>query len=176
MLVPLVLTRQCTVRTRASDAASLAPLRGTALSTCTSPPPRARGRPGPARRRRPQAAVCVPPRATLMRYDEISRQIKWGHAVRSRPKYAYGDDEAAREAAGKAALLRAKKSLSTGWAARLKKHPHQATPAPGEAKCSASFLYGKDGAGHDNGCLAPSSYPLRAPIQSARSERPLPCL
>ena len=85
----------------------------------TSPPRWARGRPGPARRRRPQAAVCVPPRATLMRYDEISRQIKWGHAVRSRPKYAYGDDEAAREAAGKAALLRAKKSLSTGWAARL---------------------------------------------------------
>ena len=31
----------------------------------------------------------------------------------------YGDDEAAREAAGKAALLRAKESLSTGWAARL---------------------------------------------------------
>ena len=96
--------------------------------------------------------------------------------LQSKQRAAYGDDEAAREAAGKAALLRAKKSLSTGWAARLKKHPHQATPAPGEAKCSASFLYGKDGAGHDNGCLAPSSYPLRAPIQSARSERPLPCL
>ena len=35
------------------------------------------------------------------------------------PRTGYGDDEAAREAAGKAALLRAKESLSTGWRARL---------------------------------------------------------
>ena len=39
--------------------------------------------------------------------------------LQSKQRAAYGDDEAAREAAGKAALLRAKKSLSTGWAARL---------------------------------------------------------
>ena len=39
--------------------------------------------------------------------------------LQSKQRAAYGDDEVAREAAGKAALLRAKKSLSTGWAARL---------------------------------------------------------
>ena len=39
--------------------------------------------------------------------------------LQSKQRAAYGDDEAAREAAGKAALLRAKKLLSTGWAARL---------------------------------------------------------
>ena len=39
--------------------------------------------------------------------------------LQSKHRAAYGDDEAAREAAGKAALLRAKESLSTGWAARL---------------------------------------------------------
>ena len=39
--------------------------------------------------------------------------------LQSKQRAAYGDDEAAREAAGKAALLRAKESLSTGWAARL---------------------------------------------------------
>ena len=39
--------------------------------------------------------------------------------LQSKHRAAYGDDEAAREAAGKAALLRAKDSLSTGWAARL---------------------------------------------------------
>ena len=39
--------------------------------------------------------------------------------LQSKQRAAYGDDEAAREAAGKAALLRAKKSLSTGWAARF---------------------------------------------------------
>ena len=39
--------------------------------------------------------------------------------LQSKQRAAYGDDEAAREAAGKAALLRAKESLSTGWRARL---------------------------------------------------------
>ena len=39
--------------------------------------------------------------------------------LQSKHRAAYGDDEAAREAAGKAALLRAKESLSTGWAVRL---------------------------------------------------------
>ena len=39
--------------------------------------------------------------------------------LQSKQRAAYGDDEAAREAAGKAALLRAKKLLSPGWAARL---------------------------------------------------------
>lgn len=39
--------------------------------------------------------------------------------LQSKHRAAYGDGEAAREAAGKAALLRAKESLSTGWAARL---------------------------------------------------------
>ena len=39
--------------------------------------------------------------------------------LQSKHRAAYGDDEAAREAAGKVALLRAKESLSTGWAARL---------------------------------------------------------
>ena len=34
--------------------------------------------------------------------------------LQSKHRAAYGDDEAAREAAGKAALLRAKESLSTG--------------------------------------------------------------
>ena len=39
--------------------------------------------------------------------------------LQSKHRAAYGDDEAAREAAGKAALLRAKESLSTGlFAAR----------------------------------------------------------
>ena len=53
--------------------------------TCTPPSPRARARPprprGPARR----AGRVF---RTLMRYDEISRQIKLGHAVRSRPQYS----------------------------------------------------------------------------------------
>ena len=39
--------------------------------------------------------------------------------LQSKHRAAYGDDEEAREAAGKAALLRAKESLSTGWAVRL---------------------------------------------------------
>ena len=39
--------------------------------------------------------------------------------LQSKQCAAYGDDEAAREAAGKAALLRSKESLSTGWRARL---------------------------------------------------------
>ena len=39
--------------------------------------------------------------------------------LQSKQRAVYGDDEAAREAAGKAALLRAKESLSTGWRARL---------------------------------------------------------
>ena len=39
--------------------------------------------------------------------------------LQSKHRATYGDDEEAREAAGKAALLRAKESLSTGWAARL---------------------------------------------------------
>ena len=44
-----------------------------------------------------------------------------GAELQSKQRAVYGDDEAAREAAGKAAfrLLRAKESLSTGWRARL---------------------------------------------------------
>ena len=40
-------------------------------------------------------------------------------AVQSKHRATYGDNEEAREAAGRAALLRAKESLSTGWAVRL---------------------------------------------------------
>jgi hypothetical protein len=39
--------------------------------------------------------------------------------LQSKNRATYGDDEEAREAAGRAALLRAKESLSSGWAVRL---------------------------------------------------------
>jgi hypothetical protein len=39
--------------------------------------------------------------------------------LQSKHRAAYGDDEEAREAAGRAALLRAKESLSTGWAEKI---------------------------------------------------------
>ena len=45
--------------------------------------------------------------------------LQCGVELQSKQRAAYGDHEAAREAAGKAASLRAKESLSTGWAARL---------------------------------------------------------
>ena len=45
--------------------------------------------------------------------------LQCGVELQSKQRAARGDHEAAREAAGKAALLRAKKLLSTGWAARL---------------------------------------------------------
>ena len=43
-------------------------------------------RPGGAARARRARRPCV--FRALMRYDEISRQIKLGHAVRSHPKYS----------------------------------------------------------------------------------------
>ena len=62
--------------------------------------------------RRPE--VVRPPQ--VLREQEGVR----GYAeLQSKHRATYGDDEEAREAAGKAALLRAKESLSTGWAARL---------------------------------------------------------
>ena len=62
-------------------------------------------------------AAPTPPRPSqVLREQEGVR----GYAeLQSKHRAAYGDDEEAREAAGKAALLRAKESLSTGWAARL---------------------------------------------------------
>ena len=63
------------------------------------------------------AAPTTPPRPSqVLREQEGVR----GYAeLQSKHRAAYGDDEEAREAAGRAALLRAKESLSTGWAVRL---------------------------------------------------------
>jgi hypothetical protein len=65
----------------------------------------------------PTCAAPTPPRPPqVLREQEVVR----GYAeLQSKHRATYGDDEEAREAAGKAALLRAKESLSTGWAVRL---------------------------------------------------------
>ena len=65
--------------------------------------------------------LCVR-RPTRPRMWQVLREQEGARVyseLQSKHRAAYGDDEAAREAAGKAALLRAKESLSTGWAARL---------------------------------------------------------
>jgi hypothetical protein len=63
--------------------------------------------------RRPDTSSSA---AQVLREQEVVR----GYAeLQSKHRATYGDDEEAREAAGKAALLRAKESLSTGWAVRL---------------------------------------------------------
>ena len=65
--------------------------------------------------------LCVR-RPTRPRTRQVLREQEGARVyseLQSKHRAAYGDDEAAREAAGKAALLRAKESLSTGWAARL---------------------------------------------------------
>ena len=72
------------------------------------------------RRTTPEVA-CAPP-DTSSYVAGVARErgrARLRRAAEQKQRAAYGDDEAAREAAGKAALLRAKKSLSTGWAARL---------------------------------------------------------
>ena len=65
--------------------------------------------------------LCVR-RPTRPRMWQVLREQEGARVyseLQSKHRAAYGDDEAAREAAGKAALLRAKESLSTGWVARL---------------------------------------------------------
>ena len=72
------------------------------------------------RRTTPEVA-CAPP-DTSSYVAGVARErgrARLRRAAEQAACAAYGDDEAAREAAGKAALLRAKESLSTGWRARL---------------------------------------------------------
>ena len=65
---------------------------------------------------------CVRRPDTSPRPPQVLREqegVRGYTELQSKHRATYGDDEEAREAAGKAALLRAKESLSTGWAARL---------------------------------------------------------
>ena len=92
-------------------------------------------------------AAPTPPRPSqVLREQEGVR----GYAeLQSKHRAAYGDDEEAREAAGRAALLRAKESLSTGWAARL---------------CCEQ----REGALRLRGCPSSVGQPWRAPASSSR--------
>ena len=70
-------------------------------------------------RRATQQAVHAPP--TVRR--QVSREQEGLRAyaeLQRKHRAAYGDNEEAREAAGKAALLRAKALLSSAWVARLR--------------------------------------------------------
>ena len=69
--------------------------------------------------RRQRLCVRRPTRPRTRQVLRAQEDVRVYAELQSKQRAAYGDDEAAREAAGKAALLRAKKSLSTGWAARL---------------------------------------------------------
>ena len=62
-------------------------------------------------------AAPTPPRPSQVLREQEG--VRGYTELQSKHRATYGDDEEAREAAGKAALLRAKESLSTGWAARL---------------------------------------------------------
>jgi hypothetical protein len=62
-------------------------------------------------------AAPTPPRPPQVLREQEG--VRGYTELQSKHRATYGDDEEAREAAGKAALLRAKESLSTGWAARL---------------------------------------------------------
>jgi hypothetical protein len=65
---------------------------------------------------------CVRRPATPPRPSQVLREQEGvrGYAeLQSKNRATYGDDEEAREADGRAALLRAKESLSSGWAVRL---------------------------------------------------------
>ena len=62
-------------------------------------------------------AAPTPPRPSQVLREQEG--VRGYTELQSKHRATYGDNEEAREAAGKAALLRAKESLSTGWAARL---------------------------------------------------------
>ena len=73
-------------------------------------------------RRATQRAVHAPP-TRLRALGQVSREQEGLRAyaeLQRKHRDAYGDNEEAREAAGKAALLRAKALHSPGWAARLR--------------------------------------------------------
>lgn len=62
-------------------------------------------------------AAPTPPRPSQVLREQEG--VRGYTELQSKHRATYGDDEEAREAAGRAALLRAKESLSTGWAVRL---------------------------------------------------------
>ena len=82
------------------------------------------------RRSQPRAQRCAARLDKLcmcLRHFLVRRQVTREQAgqrayaeLQSKHRAAYGDNEEAREAAGKAALLRAKALHSPGWAARLR--------------------------------------------------------
>ena len=69
--------------------------------------------------RRQRLCVCRPTRPRTWQVLRAQEDLRVYAELQNKQRAVYGDDEAAREAAGKAALLRAKESLSTGWRARL---------------------------------------------------------
>eukprot|EP00964_Phaeocystis_antarctica_P078687 scaffold48954_cov82-Phaeocystis_antarctica.AAC.3 len=120
-------------------------------------------------RRTTPEVVCAPPdmhprTRQVLRARKRTRASTYAE-LQSKQRAAYGDDEAAREAAGKAALLRAKKSLSTGWAARLCCEQRKKTRIKTR---TLKYMYTRCGRTPQTGAFAPKSMP-RGPKSNSPS-------